>query len=234
MRVVPARAVFTAAGAFIVGWVLSPWKFFSIANADITLFIAAGLMLVLGGLLVVLFNSDSILAVATRLVRRRTWRPVVRTAIAYPMNKKFRTGATLASIALVMFTIATMSGIQAMVSSSISMTSYRESGGFDLFASSLVPIPNWDSAIGGYQSATQPTNVTANHGIPQARVRIAANASFSGVQHNSTLIGIPSDWAPSFPLQARDSVYRDDAAAWTAIQSDPGLAIIDEIGRAHV
>src|SRR5947208_10368015 len=70
-------------------------------------------------------------------------------------------------------------------------------------------------------------NVTTNHGTPQARVRIAANASFSGVQHNSTLIGIPSDWAPSFPLQARDSVYRDDAAAWTAIQSDPGLAIID-------
>src|SRR3989442_838076 len=86
MRAVPARAVFTAAGAFIVGWVLSPWKFFSIANADITLFIAAGLMLVLGGLLVVLFNSDSILAVATRLVRRRTWRPVVRTAIAYSLK----------------------------------------------------------------------------------------------------------------------------------------------------
>src|SRR5437899_4418142 len=112
MRALPARAVFTVAGAFIVGWVLSPWKFFSIANADITLFIAAGLMLVLGGLLIVLFNSDSILAVATRLVRGRTWRPVVRTAIAYPMNKKFRTGATLASIALVMFTIATMSGIR--------------------------------------------------------------------------------------------------------------------------
>src|SRR5207247_2474493 len=74
---------------------------------------------------------------------------------------------------------------------------------------------------------TPTTHVTANHGIPQARVRIAANASFSCVQHNSTLIGIPSDWAPSFPLQARDSVYRDDAAAWTAIQSDPGLAIID-------
>src|SRR5207249_745711 len=126
MRALPARAVFTAAGAFIVGWVLSPWKFFSIANADITLFIAAGLMLVLGGLLIVLFNSDSILAVATRLVRGRTWRPVVRTAIAYPMNKKFRTGATLASIALVMFTIATMSGIQAEVSSSITTTSHRE------------------------------------------------------------------------------------------------------------
>src|SRR5947199_2624315 len=227
MRITSPRRVFTAAGILMLAWLLSPWKFFSTATADITLFILVGLLLILGGLLIVLFNSEAFLAVATRLFRSRTWRPVVRTAIAYPMNKKFRTGATLASIALVMFTIATMSGIQAMVSSSISMTSYRESGGFDLFANSLVPIPNWDSAIGGYQAATQPTNVTANHGIPQARVRIAANASFSGVQHNSTLIGIPSDWAPSFPLQARDSVYRDDAAAWTAIQSDPGLAIID-------
>src|SRR5437879_448458 len=109
MRAVPARAVFTAAGAFIVGWVLSPWKFFSIANADITLFIAAGLMLVLGGLLIVLFNSDSILAVATRLVRGRTWRPVVRTAIAYPMTKKFPPGLTLRSNGPLNFPIAHMS-----------------------------------------------------------------------------------------------------------------------------
>src|SRR6266702_630091 len=115
MRVLSPRAVFTVAGAFIVGWVLSPRKFFSVANADITLFIVAGLLLVFGGFLSVMFNSDSVLALATRIVRRRTWRAVVRTAIAYPMNKKFRTGATLASIALVMFTIATMSGIQAEV-----------------------------------------------------------------------------------------------------------------------
>src|SRR2546428_9589809 len=111
------------------------------SNAEITLFIAAVFMLVFGGLLVGLFNSDSILAVATRLVRRRTWRPVVRTAIAYPMNKKFRTGATLASIALVMFTIATMSGIQAEVSSSITTTSHRESGGFERLEASRVSIP---------------------------------------------------------------------------------------------
>src|SRR5256712_11176110 len=41
MRALPARAVFTAAGAVIVGWVLGPWKFFIIANAAITLFIAS-------------------------------------------------------------------------------------------------------------------------------------------------------------------------------------------------
>src|SRR5438128_1752993 len=189
MRAIPSRPVLTAACTFIAGWVLSPWKFFSIANADITLFIAAGLMLVLGGLLIVLFNSDSILALATRLVRRRTWRPVVRTAIAYPMNKKFRTGATLASIALVMFTIAPMSGIQAEVSSSITTTSDRESGGFELLGASGVPIPNWDAAFAAYNATS--TNVTENHGLAQARVRIASNANLSGIQHNTSLIGVP-------------------------------------------
>ena len=229
MRLVSPRAVFTAAGVLMLAWLLSPWKLFSTASADITLFIVVGLLLILGGLLVVLFNSDTILAVATRLVRGRTWRPVVRTAIAYPMNKKFRTGATLASIALVMFTIATMSGIQAMVSSSIETTSSRESGGFELLGASLVPIPNWDTAFSGYTTDTGSTNVTETHGIAQARLRIATNATLSGVQYNSSLIGVPSGWTPNppFPLQSRDRAYADDAAAWTAIQADSGLAIID-------
>src|SRR5438309_6069057 len=225
MRLTSPRRVFTAAGVLMLAWLLSPWKFFSTATADITLFIIVGLLLILGGLLIVLFHSDTILAVATRLVRGRTWRPVVRTAIAYPMNMKFRTGSTIAIIALVMFTIATMSGIQAMVSSSISMTSYRESGHFELLGASLVPIPNWEAAFAAYNKTSM--NVTGNHGIAQARIRLATNPNLSGVQYNSSLIGVPSNWTPEFPLQARDPMYADDQAAWAAIQTDPGLAIID-------
>ncbi len=227
MRALSPRAVFTVTGAFMLAWLLSPWKFFSTASADITLFIVIGLLLILGGLLIVLFNSDVILSIATRLVRGRTWRPVVRTAIAYPMNKKFRTGATLASIALVMFTIATMSGIQAMVSSSIATTSVRESGGFDLVALSSVPIPQWDRAFSAYKNDTSSTNITEDRGLPQARVRIGTNASLSGRLHNSSLIGVPAGWTPPFPLQARDPSYPTDAEAWAAIQGDPGLAILD-------
>jgi len=227
MRALSPRAVFTIAGAFMLGWLLSPWKFFSTASADITLFIVIGLLLILGGLLIVLFNSDVILSIATRLVRGRTWRPVVRTAIAYPMNKKFRTGATLASIALVMFTIATMSGIQAMVSSSIATTSVRESGGFDLVALSSVPIPRWDRAFSAYKNDTSSTNITEERGLPQARVRIGTNASLSGRLHNSSLIGMPAGWTPPFLLRARDPSYATDAEAWAGIQGDPSLAILD-------
>ncbi len=226
MRLASPRIVFTAAGALMLAWLLSPWKPFSTANADISLFIIVGVLLIFGGLLIVLFNSDTILAVATQLFRSRTWRPVVRTAIAYPMNKKFRTGATLASIALVMFTIATMSGIQAMVSSSISTTSYRESGGFQLLGSSFVPIPNWDSAFDTYNTTHSPSNITFQHGISQVRLRITPNGG-SSVQHNSSLIGVPSDWTPELPLQARDPAYSSDQAVWAAIRTNMDVAIID-------
>jgi len=241
MRVLSPRAVFTVAGAFIVGWVLSPRKFFSVANADITLFIVAGLLLVFGGLLIVMFNSDSVLALATRIVRRRTWRAVVRTAIAYPMNKKFRTGATLASIALVMFTIATMSGIQAEVSSSIATTSVRESGGFDLLGSSGISISNWSAAFDGYNATTGSTNITLALPLTEARAQVATNPGFAGPLFNTTFVGVPSDWAPlcplgqaatdarpCFALQALDTQHYPNAeAAWAAVRNNSTLAIID-------
>src|SRR6266508_4122153 len=192
MRVLPPRAVFTAAGAFIVGWVLSPWKFFSIATADITLFIAAGLLLVFGGLLIV------------------------------------------------MFTLATLSGIQAEVSSSIATTIIRESGGFDLLGSSGIPISNWSAAFDGYNATTGSTNITLALPLTQARVQVVTDPSFTGLVFNTTFVGVPTDWTPlcplgqaatdarlCFALQALDPAYPNAEAAWAAVRANPGLAIID-------
>ena len=229
MRRLPGRAVFTAAGVATLGWVLSPWKPFSTSEADITLFIVSGLLLVLGGLLIVLFNSDAFLGLASRAVRSRTWRPVVRTAIAYPMNKKFRTGVTLASIALVMFTIATMSNIQELVSSSIETTTVRESAGFDLIAQSGIPIANWSQAFETYENDTASLNITEQYGLSRAQVRMAKEADFGGTEYNTSLLGVPTDWTPypPFEFQALDPAYANAAAAWAAIQNDTGLAILD-------
>ena len=224
MRVLSPRAVFTAAGLFIIGWLLSPWKLFSLANADITLFIAIGLLLVFGGLLVVLFNSDAVLAVATRVIRSRTWRPVVRTAIAYPMNKKFRTGATLASIALVMFTIATMSGIQTMVSSSIETTMVRQTAGYNVLGATRVGIPDWPAAFANYSGRA---NFTEAHALSSAPAQISRDPP-RNITVRSLFIGVPRDWtAPPFEFQALDPAYADTAAAWAAVRADPQVAIID-------
>ena len=228
MRAVSPRLAFSIAGAFIIGWVLSPWRLFEIdASAGIELFVAVGLLLVLGGLMIVLFNSDTLLTVIARIVRRRTWLPVVRTAIAYPMNKKFRTGATLASIALVMFTIATMSGIQSMVASSIETTTIRESGGFDLIAQSnpTIPKPDWDAE---FAASNVSANVSEIRGLSYARVRLSENPDLSGTIRNSTFLGVPAAWTGiPFEFQSLDPAYADAGSAWAAVQADPDLGIID-------
>ncbi|HKW42723.1 MAG TPA: FtsX-like permease family protein, partial [Thermoplasmata archaeon] len=60
-----------------------------------------------------------------------------------------------------------------------------------------------------------------------APLRIFGNASLSGTAHNSSLVGVAAGWTPPFELQALDPAYPNAAAAWAALQSNDGLAIID-------
>jgi len=227
MRLISPRIAFSVAGLFVVIYVLYPYKPINLAGAGIDQFIIAGLLLVLGGLLIVLFNSETVLAVITRIATMRTWRPVIRTAIAYPMNKKFRTGITLASIALVMFTIATMSGIESMVSSTIETTESRESGGFDIIAATnpTIPKPNWNSEFALWNVHA---NITEQRALSMVRLQFARDEALSGEKQITSLYGVPSDWT-DVPLdfQALDPDYSNGQEAWTAIQNDHNLAILD-------
>ncbi|HYM39098.1 MAG TPA: FtsX-like permease family protein [Thermoplasmata archaeon] len=228
-NVVSPRVAFSAAGIFLLVWLLYPYKPISPTGADISVFVAAGLLMIFGALLLVMFNSEVLLWFASRIGRGRTWRPVVRTAVAYPMNKKFRTGTTLATIALIMFTIATMSGIQTIVGTSITTTVIRQSGGYDLIAQTNPAIPK-DNFWSLYNVSTLPQNVSEVHGLSWARIRTSFNASDGGALHNTSLLGVPSEWvAASIPLelQALDPNYTSAQQAWSALETDPHVAIAD-------
>ncbi len=227
-NVVTSRAAFTAAGAFLLVWLLIPDKPITSSDTNIDVFVAVGLLAVFGAILVVMFNSEILIWVATRVGRRRTWRPVIRTAVAYPMNKKFRTGTTLATIALIMFTIATMSGIQAIIGSSITTTIVRQSGGYDIIGESQGPIVNFTQTLDANASLT--ANISEIHGLSAAPTRTSFNATMTGDLHNTTLLGVPWDWAnASIPLdfQAMDANYSSPEAVWQALETDPHVAVAD-------
>lgn len=225
MRVISPRIAFSASGLFVIAWLLYPDKPVDMTNAGIDQFIVAGLLLVLGGLLIVLFNSDTLLAIVTRVARRRTWRPVIRTAVAYPMNKKFRTGITLASIALVMFTIATMSGIEVMVSSTIETTTLRQSGGFDIIAMATSNIDNWTAE---FNASPVSKNISEARAVSRSDFLLSKDPTMSGDLRITTMYGMPSDWADvPFDFQSLDPLYPTRKAAWDAIQMNHSLGILD-------
>src|SRR2546422_98511 len=126
------------------------------------------------------------------------------------------------------FTIATMSGIQAEVSSSIATTSVRESGGFSLIGASGVPIANASAAFAAYGAHTDWKNITnGTLSLSQARLQVRTNATFAGRLYNTSFIGVPSGPNPRFELQKLDPAYPNADSAWAAIQANSGLAIVD-------
>ena len=147
---VPERISFTVAGILLLGLWLLPVSFAPSGMTEgIDLFFVSGVMIVLAGVWVIIYNSDLLLGAVVPLFGwLRGMPPVLRAAVSYPMQSRFRTGMTLAMFSLVVFTIVTMSFITAAFGSIFEDTD-RLSGGFDVRADAgyAAPIPDINEAL---------------------------------------------------------------------------------------
>ena len=108
------RLAFTATGVLMLAfWALPSSLVESIVGdleGDADVMISSGIAMVGAAVCMVMYNADlftRLLPSLTSLVGRL--RPVLFTAVAYPMGSKLRTGLTLAMFALVIFTLVIMS-----------------------------------------------------------------------------------------------------------------------------
>ena len=147
---VPERISFTVAGILLLGLWLLPVSFAPSGMTEgIDLFFVSGVMIVLAGVWVIIYNSDLLLGAVVPLFGwLRGMPPVLRAAVSYPMQSRFRTGMTLAMFSLVVFTIVTMSFITAAFGAIFEDTD-RLSGGFDVRADAgyAAPIPDINEAL---------------------------------------------------------------------------------------
>ena len=102
-------------------------------NGGPELFVLAGTMLTAAGTLLLIFNLDLIVG-AIRAVVGGVGRlaPVIRTAAAYPAAARYRTGMTIAMIALITFALVNFSTINASFSQAF--TGGDTAGGFEVLA----------------------------------------------------------------------------------------------------
>ena len=108
------RVAYTFIGVVVLAYWFVPFsmleKIFGEINAGIEMFFISGITMVAAAVVAVMFNADILLRILTTLTSRvGSLRPVLVTAVAYPMSAKFRTGLTLAMFALVIFTMMVMS-----------------------------------------------------------------------------------------------------------------------------
>jgi putative ABC transport system permease protein len=119
-------------------------------NAGPEMFVLSGIMMVAGAVWTIIYNSDLLLGLVTRLLSPfGRLLPVVRTAIAYPMHSKFRTGLTIAMFALVLFMLVFMSVFVNILNEAIETEELSDLRDFDIEAnvSAKNPIPDLKAAI---------------------------------------------------------------------------------------
>ena len=108
------RLAFTFLGVLMLAfWIMpsEPWPdLIQDLEADFEMMFVSGVFMVAAAVWTIMYNADLLLGALTAATGRfGILRPVLVTAVAYPLSNKVRTGLTLAMFALVIFTLMVMS-----------------------------------------------------------------------------------------------------------------------------
>ncbi len=226
---VSERVARSVAGAALILFFLLPTDEWILGDPkqDFSIFIVAGLMIVVGATWVLVHNADALIGLGGRVAALVPGlAPVFKMSMAYPLRDRFRTGVTLAMFTLVVFTLVvggTVSG--AFISASNDLDTYG--GGFDVRATSspAAPVGDLDAAL-------------AKEGLAD-QVEVAASMSVLPVQAEQTGVGAePADYLvrgldaaflehTTYGLATTARGYETAEDVWDAIAADPGLAVVD-------
>ena len=228
----PDRAAFSIAGLGLLALWLLPADLLPVAPEGMTqgieMFFVSGIMIVIGGVWVVIYNSDLLLrAVVALFGRVRGLPPVLKTAVSYPMHSRFRTGMTLAMFSLVVFTIVTMSFINASFGAIYDDTN-RLSGGFDVRADAgyAAPVADMEEALKDTKGV-DPDDVAAvgsTATLPTEAKQRGADRKPKDLLLQGVDAGYTRNVGYGFNTTAAE--YDTKAEVWTALREEPNTAVI--------
>ncbi len=228
----PDRAAYTMAGLGLVVWWLLPSSVMKSILPEmeqgIEMFFLSGIMLVIGAVWAIIYNSDILLALVLRIFGRvKGLAPVLKTAVSYPMQNRFRTGITLAMFSLIVFTLVVMAFILVGISGIFSDTD-KIAGGFDIRA-----YTSYANPISDIRNDLQSTD-----GIGLDKFQSIGTLTMAPVKVKQE--GTEQEFV-DFNLQGVDKGYSDSVTykfgpvaegydtphqIWQALQEQPGTAIV--------
>jgi len=197
-------------------------------------FVLRPLFLILGMIMTIIFNADAIAWVATRLFGGIGWlAPVLRTAIAYPLSARFRTGMAMVMFAMIVCTVTVMA-VVIEATQSLIVLDEEQSAGFQIrtqtsLLSFFDPITDLQARIADQREAHPPLGqVTAVGGvaIKEFYVRTPGASAWDQVPLAGLDAGYVRAAREVYPLQARPAGYADDAAVWEALARGDDVAIV--------
>lgn len=236
------RIVYSAIGlGFLVIWALPLGRWLgrtdtSLASGgpwSILGFVAGGPFIVLGAILLVMFSADTLAALATRVFSIGALTPVLRTAIAYPLNARFRTGMAMLLFAMVISTVTLMTVVIEATQTLVAPDTERNAG-FEIATSSTLlsffdPLKDLEAELP--QKPDFPLQDVAAIGS-------VASMTLRGVQqtpmqdqdwYRATVKGVNDGYlvqaSQVYRFSRRAPGFADDAAVWEALRTRNDVAV---------
>ena len=230
----------------LVVWA-TPWsryiERFSLENdpvGNVLGFMATGPLIILGAILAIMFNAQPLLWLVNKMLGGvGSLTPVLRTAIAYPLNTRFRTGLAMLLFAMIISTVTIMAVVIEATQSVVTPPEDRNMG-FDIEANGTLlsffnPVGNLDAAMAA-DADFDLEQIDAVGRIGRADVRIASTmldgdvrgpAARSGEQVTGVNAGYFSQTAQFSDLQFRAPDFESDDAVWAALQSRDDAVLME-------
>ncbi|MGE3594674.1 MAG: ABC transporter permease [Dehalococcoidia bacterium] len=234
---VPARAVFSAVGLYILGYWLMPERLFESLfgtyDTEIAIFFVSGIFMVIGATILVINNTDMLLAGISRLGGFfRGALPAIRTAVAYPAAARGRTGMTIAMFSLIVFSLVMMATMSANFSN---LTQGDEANaGWHIRADAVSgrSLDNLTAALqaqGVDTARFTATGVVTNPNEYNSEARVAGAAD--PAWKNYPVFGMNRDFIEKSTLlfQQRAEGFDSDADVVAALLTQPNVAVVDSL-----
>jgi putative ABC transport system permease protein len=223
----PRRAI-TATSAFALVWsltapVVRPHMF---DEASMAVFVISGSLVTFSAVALVSQNQDAVLAPIRRIFERPGESGLaVRLAVAYPLAKRFRTGATLIMYSLITLVLVLLVEVAGVINGSIDRQVTDASAGYSMRLDfSAAEAQHTLSELRTGEFTNEITTVTPLISAP-------AGASDPGGRTNEPLravvVGVPGTTMSSMAFTKRLDGYDSNAAVWQLVARDPHYVVLD-------
>ena len=235
------RASFTIVAILLLAfWYVSPTGALDFLIGDLEggpeLFFLSGIVMVACGTFLIVYNADILLPpIATLGARFGRIVPAVKTAVAYPLTARMRTGMTIMMIGLITFSLVMFSTVNDNFANIF--LSDDAKGGFD-----TIVFVNSNNRTDDLLADLEEQGVDTSPIVAVSQQRIAAafeteifadvptpdEPSAGGVVGTFHVIGADSAFFDNneIALKRRAAGYDSDEAVWSAVANDATLAVI--------